>query len=139
MGENACTNSLIWGYILHIRPYATQKDIRSLRWINEWDLFIEFTDGEKYVYDTYSKFFKVITYNRYTITEEQFRNEFRDKLNSMMQRKGIDQEMLAANIGTSQQMISRYCTGNAMPSNYIIHKIAIALNCDDIDLIYQDY
>lgn len=139
MAEDVRMNSIIWGYILHIRPYTTQKDIKGLRWINDWDLFIEFIDGEKYIYDTYSKFFKAITYDRYTITEEQFRNEFRDKLNSIMKRKNIDQESLANKIGSSQQMISRYCTGNAMPSQYVIHKIAIALDCNDSDLLYQEY
>lgn len=132
-------DSLTWGYILHVRPSATKNDIKGLRWLNQWDLLIEFMDGEKCLYDTFTKYFRFITYNRYTITEDQFRNEFKTKLNSMMQRTNFSQEMLAESIGSSQQMISRYCTGDAMPSQFTIHKIALALKCKDTDLIYQEY
>lgn len=132
-------DSLTWGCILHIKPFISREQIKRWRWINEWDLFIEFTNGEKYIYDNYTKYFRYITYDRTTINEKQFRLEFRDRLNSMMQRKGITQEMLAEFIGTSQQMISRYCRGDAMPSQFIIHKMALLLECEDYELLYQEY
>lgn len=132
-------DSRIWGYILHIKPFARQEDILRIKWINEWDLFIEFANGEKYIYDSYTNYFRWICYDKYTITEEQWRNEFKEKLNNIMTRTGVTQEMLAVRLNSSQPMISRYCSGSAMPSQYMIHKIALALNCNDEDLIYQDY
>lgn len=137
--KNNEIDMLTWGCILHIKPFASQEEIRRLRWINEYDLFVEFINGEKYIYDNYTKYFRFINYTRDTITEEQFRFEFRDRLNSMMQRKNITQEMLAEFIGTSQPMISRYCRGDAMPSQFIIHKMALLLNCQDHELLYQEY
>lgn len=95
--------------------------------------------GDKFIYDTYTDYFREITYDRFSITEEQWKNEFKERLKSMMERKQINQEGLAIALGSSQQMISRYCTGSAMPSNYMIHKIAIALGCRDEDLIYHEY
>lgn len=132
-------DSKIWGYVLHIKPFTKQEDILRIKWINEWDLFIEFIGNEKYIYDTYSNSFRWIPYDRYTITEEQWKNEFKEKLNNIMIRTGVNQEMLAKRLNSSQPMISRYCKGTAMPSQYMIHKIALALNCEDEDLLYQDY
>lgn len=132
-------DSRIWGYILHIKPFARQEDILRIKWINEWDLFIEFTNGEKYIYDSYTNYFRWICYDKYTITEEQWKNEFKEKLNNIMTRTGVTQEMLAVRLNCSQPVISRYCSGSVMPGQYMIHKIALALNCNDEDLIYQDY
>lgn len=132
-------DSRTMGYVLHIRPFATKDDIVRLEWINEWDLLIQFTDGEKYIYDTFTNYFKWIYYDKNSITEEQWKNEFKDKLISQIGRKYISQDILAERVGTSQQMISRYCTGSAMPSPYMIQKLADAIGCDYYDLIYREY
>lgn len=132
-------DSMVWGYILHIKPYARKDDIKRCMWLNSYDLFVEFINGEKYIYDTYLNMFRWISYDRYTITEEQWKNEFKEKLNNIMMRTGVTQEILAERLNTTQPMVSRYCSGNAMPGQYMIHKIALALDCNDEDLIYKDY
>ena len=98
-------DSRIWGYILHIKPFARQEDILRIKWINEWDLFIEFANGEKYIYDSYTNYFRWICYDKYTITEEQWRNEFKEKLNNIMTRTGVTQEMLAVRLKDRKSVV----------------------------------
>lgn len=37
-------DSRTWWYILKIKPHACNNDILKCRWINEWDLYIEFVN-----------------------------------------------------------------------------------------------
>lgn len=132
-------DSRIWGFILHVDPFAKQDDIVCVKWINADDLFIKFVDGRKFIYDTSTGYFRCYEYDRHSITEQQWKNEFKVRLNDMMRRTRINQEELADRLGTTQPMVSRYCTGSAMPSPYMIHKIALILGCQDEDLLFQDY
>ncbi len=132
-------DSICWGCVLSIKPSARIEDIVKCDWINPFDVYIEFTNGEKYIYDTYNTCFRFISYTKETITDEQWKKEFRDKLYNYLKRNGISQEELAKGIGTSQQMISRYISGDAMPGIFMLHKIAKFLGCDDKDLLYEEY
>lgn len=119
-------DSTIWNYILRMNPFARQEDIIKCLWINPYDLFVQFRDGKKYIYDSYTNYWRYYTYDSRTITEQQWQKEFEIRLNNIMSRTRITQEMLAESLGSTQPMISRYCTGSAMPSPYMIHKIALA-------------
>lgn len=126
-------------YILKCDPFATKDDIESVTEINDWDLLIIFKDGRQILYDTFNNFQKNKFYNSINeITEEQEKREFAYRLRSIMNRKGITQEQLAEIIETSQVMISRYTTGQTIPSVIVLRKIAKALNCSMDDFFYKD-
>ena len=54
-----------------------------------------------------------------------------------MNRKWVTQEELARRINSSQQMVSRYLTGQSIPSALTLKKIADALDCNVND--FYDY
>lgn len=132
-------DSTVWSYILRMNPFTKQDDIIKCLWINSYDLFVEFKDGKKFIYDTYTNYFRFYYYDSKTITEQEWKNEFKIKLNKILERTHTTQKMLADKLGITQQMISKYCRGEIMPSQYTIHKIALVLDCKDEDLLYQDY
>lgn len=132
-------DSVIWGCILRMRPDARKKNILKVLWIDEWDLFVMFDDGVKFIYDIATGYFRCYTYTMDTITEEQWKFEFRDKLKTRLEHIFMSQDELAYKIGTSQQMVSRYIKGNAMPGLFMFHKIVDAIGCEDRDLLFQDY
>lgn len=131
--------SIEWGCILNVRPNARQEDIVKVLWIDDWDLFIMFDDGVKYIYDIQTESSRSYTYNLNTITEEQWKFEFKEKLERRLAHMYISQEELADRVGTTQPMISKYINGDAMPGLYMFHKIVDAIGCDDRDLLFQDY
>jgi transcriptional regulator with XRE-family HTH domain len=69
--------------------------------------------------------------------DSQMRLNFRRRLQTIMNRKWVTQEELAQRINSSQQMISRYLTGQSIPSALTIKKIADALDCNVND--FYDY
>lgn len=132
-------DSVIWGCILRIRPDARKENILKVLWIDEWDLFVMFDDGVKFIYDIATGYFRCYTYTMSTITEEQWKFEFRDKLKTRLEHIFMSQDELAYKIGTTQPMVSRYLKGNAMPGLFMFHKIVDAIGCEDRDLLFQDY
>lgn len=131
--------SIEWGCILNVRPNARQEDIVKVLWIDDWDLFIMFDDGTKHIYDIGTESSRMYTYSLDTITEEQWKFEFKDKLKCRLAHIFMSQDELAEKVGTTQSMISRYINGDAMPGLYMFHKIVDAIGCDDRDLLFQDY
>ena len=131
--------SIEWGCILNVRPNARKENIVKVLWIDDWDLFIMFDDGVKYIYDIQTESSRSYTYNLNTITEEQWKFEFKEKLERRLAHMYISQEELADRVGTTQPMISKYINGDAMPGLYMFHKIVDAIGCDDRDLLFQDY
>lgn len=129
----------LWQYVMSFNPFLKEDDVEELIEINEWDLLIVLKTGEKVLYDRFTKYYRVLSYNGQELTEEQEIREFKTNLRNMMARKFISQEMLAREIGTSQQMISRYLSGTAMPSALVLRKIARTLNCSIDDLFYKHY
>ena len=64
---------------------------------------------------------------------------FAYNLRKIMYSQGVTQELLAAEIGTTQAMISRYTSGKVIPSVLIVKKIAKVLNCSMDDFFYKEY
>lgn len=40
-------DTYLWQYVLKCRPFAKKEDVQELRELNEYDLLIIFSDGEK--------------------------------------------------------------------------------------------
>lgn len=133
MGEN---DYLLWPYVTSINPFAKKDDIKVLRWVSDYDVLIIFTNGEKFIYDTYTGYYRCLKYKKSYLTKKEWENEFKKRLQEIMQRKKITQEELSQKIETTQQMVSRYLTGDAIPTAYTMNKIIDALECTVNDLIF---
>lgn len=126
----------LYKYIITNNPFIDENDILSYEALNEHDLLITYKNGVKEIYDTYNNTSRRV--NRIDQTNDsEMRLNFRRRLQSIMNRKWVTQEELARRINTSQQMISRYLTGQSIPSALTIKKIADALDCNVND--FYDY
>lgn len=126
-------------YAKKVRLNAKISDIKILKWLNDYDILIIFKDGEKYIYDTYTDYYRFIKYNSQYLTKRQWRLEFKDRLQQLMDRKNITQMKLAKLTKTSQPMISKYVSGESIPSAYMMSKIIEALQCTIYDILIIPY
>lgn len=124
--------------IMHINPFSSSENLKRFRWINDWDLAVEYTDGKRYLWDGFSGGSRLIKYDG-PLTRDEWEMEFRIRLNQQINRHYISQEVLAEKIQTTQPMVSRYTTGDVMPTAYVINQIANAIGCKYEDLIYKDF
>lgn len=132
-------DSFLWNIILHVKPFVSKDDIVKCEWVNQYDVYIQFKNGDQVIYDTFKNGSRYYNYHMNTITEEEWQREFKIRLNNMLIRTNKTQYDLANYLGTTQQMISKYCTGRAMPSIYTLYKIARFFDIDYKELLYQDY
>lgn len=129
-----------WQYVMAISPFIQEDEVESIEELDQWDLLITFHDGRRVMFDRYTGYHRYVFYDNVNqLTEEQEKREFAYRLRSLMGRKGIGQEELAAMIGTSQTMISHYVSGKFMPNAIVLRKIAKALNYSMDDFFYRDY
>lgn len=127
----------LYKYVINNNPFIHEQDIESYEALNERDLLINYKNGNKEIFDTYSNISRRVNrINQYD--DSQMRLSFRRKLQLLMSRKWITQEELAKRINSTQQMVSRYLTGQSIPSALTIKKIADALECS-VDDFYDDY
>lgn len=54
-----------------IDPYVKYKNIEDIRWINEYDLYIKFRNGKKYLIDSVNKTYKLLKYKRNDIPDQK--------------------------------------------------------------------
>jgi putative transcriptional regulator len=129
-----------WQYVMKIDPFAKEEDVIEIKEINEWDLLITFKNGKKFIYDTFTNYYRGVFYETVDeLTDEQEKKEFSRRLRILMKRKFITQEQLAELLGMTQTMISRYINGKALPSVLVVRKIAKILDCSMDELFYQEY
>lgn len=96
-------------------------------------ILIKMFDGKEIEYNHNFKSIKnVVDYNG---TEDDWRREFSNKLIEKMADKGFDQSYLSELSGVSQVSISKYINRKAMPSGFVIDRLAEALECSVSDLI----
>lgn len=69
------------------------------------------------------------------MTELEFLELFSKNLKRMMKEDNMTQEDLAEELGLSQSAVSRYITGQSIPSTITLIKISEALCCTLDDLI----
>lgn len=119
----------LYKYVINNNPFINEQDIESYEALNEHDLLITYKNGIEEIYDTFSNSSRRINNIEYQ-DDFKIRLNFKRKLQIIMNRKWVTQEELAKRINSSQQMISRYLTGQSIPNIITIKKIAEALNCD---------
>lgn len=134
----ADVTDFLYRYIINNNPFINEEDILSYEALNEHDLLITYRNGKKEIYDTYNNTSRRINQpNSNNMDDSQMRLNFRRRLQTIMNRKWVTQDELAQRINSSQQMISRYLTGQSIPSALTIKKIADALDCNVND--FYDY
>ena len=126
----------LYKYVISNNPFIHEEDIESYESLNEHDLLIAYKNGTREIYDTFNNTSRRINCVNKS-DDEKMRLNFRRRLQSIMSRKWVTQEELAKRINTSQQMISRYLTGQSIPSALTLKKIADALDCNVND--FYDY
>ena len=134
----ADVTDFLYKYIINNNPFINEEDILSYEALNEHDLLITYKNGKKEIYDTYNNTSRRVNQpDSNNIDDSQMRLNFRRRLQTIMNRKWVTQDELAQRINSSQQMISRYLTGQSIPSALTIKKIADALDCNVND--FYDY
>lgn len=126
----------LYQYVKYIDIHATMNDIDILKWVSQFDILIKFKDGRIYIYDTFINMFRFIKYNYSELSEQEFKLEFSKRLQELMARRHVTQEYLADKLGTRQSMVSRYITGDSLPSTYMTAKIIDILDCKLEDLLF---
>ena len=71
------------------------------------------------------------------MTKQEFKDMFSARLITEMRLNGITQASLARRIGISQQTISKYVDGIAIPSLSVLYDISDVFDGNLIDLIHQ--
>lgn len=128
----------LYKYVMNNNPFINEEDILSYEALNKHDLLITFKNGNKEIYDTFSNTSRRVNRIDQTQTDDsQMRLNFRRRLQTIMNRKWVTQEELARRINSTQPMVSRYLTGQSIPSALTLKKIADALNCSVND--FYDY
>lgn len=125
--------------LMHIDPFISEDEILEYRMINDFDVLFVFKDGRRIVIDSETNYFWGQFPEGHILTDRQIKREFSSRLRTMMRRSHIDQEGLATALNTSQPVISRYLTGDRMPSYATVVRIADILNCSMDDFRYKRY
>ena len=68
--------------------------------------------------------------------EKTWRKKFGDKIRRMIHIRNMTQGQLAYELGISEVVLSRYITGERIPSSYLVAKIASVLECD-VNCLYD--
>ena len=130
---------LIHNYLPHINPFATEKDLKKVEELNEYEILFVFKNGDKVIYDRVLRSFRGFYPEGHELTDEEWKRSFKIRLHTIMKHRGVSQEVLAERVGTSQTMITRYINGYCIPSTIMLAKIARALNCSLDDLVYREF
>jgi len=126
-------------YVLNTNPGLDERMIVAAYAMNDYDVYIEFRDGSKIIFDTYANTSRRVYDLNRPPTEMDLRRELKDNLYAMMERKDINEMELAEKVGTTQPMISRYLQGRSIPNAITLKKIAIALDCSIDDFFYKRF
>lgn len=134
---NSETTDFLYKYVINNNPFIKEDTIKSYKALNNHDLLIIYNNGIQEIYDTFSNVSRRVNHIE-TNNDSEMRLAFRRRLQIIMNRKWITQDELARRINSTQQMISRYLTGQSIPSAITIKKIADALEVN-VNEFYDDY
>ncbi len=131
------TTDFLYKYVMNNYPLIQEENIDGIKALNNYDLEITFKDGRIEVYDTYNGTVRRIQNNQpYSkeLKEKELRRNFKRRLVILMTRSGVGQNELADRVETTQQMISRYITGESIPN-----AISLKLIADALDVTVNDF
>lgn len=129
----------IFNHISRIDPFVHPEDIQEAYFINDYDLFVVYKDGRKYIIDTFNNTSSGFYPEGYILSDEEWNMSFRKRLRQKLSRSRITQEELADILGVSRITINRYINGQSIPSALMLKKISLALNCDINEFFYKEF
>lgn len=100
-------------------------------WYKEsgFELVVKLSDGKVIMYDDLNGCIRNLPCDDMNMSEEECKREFGIRLRRLMYIKGVTQEDISRETGIAQTTLSRYITGENVPSFYKVDKIAKALKC----------
>lgn len=104
--------------------------------IHDLTLVATLKDGRKMLYDDVTDSLRALPFNSDKMTDEEILREFRCRLKHIMHIRCINQKELSERTGIPEATISRYITGENIPSFLKVEKIARVLNCSLDELRY---
>lgn len=129
----------IFNHISKIDPFVQPEDIQDAYFINDYDLFVLYKTGRKYIIDTFYNSFSGFYPEGYILSDEEWNMSFRKRLRNILNRSKISQEELADKLRVSRSTINRYINGQTIPNALMLKKISLALNCDINEFFYKEY
>lgn len=124
----------LYRYVLNNYPDVKSENIQGVIALNENDLLITYKNGKRELFDTFQNTRIYIPYETDALTEKEHRKHFPMLLRKWMERRFINQNDLARELGISQQMVSKYLSGQAYPGYARLKRIANVLKCSVEDL-----
>jgi ribosome-binding protein aMBF1 (putative translation factor) len=113
-------------------PYLADKTI-DVRPRGESGIRVTLRDGTKYDFYQNSATVRRVdsrpAYSDDELTEDKWREIFKDRLQEKMVVSGYTQQSLSEHTGLSKGAINKYVNGDSIPSGYALTKIARALDC----------
>ena len=129
----------IFNHISRIDPFVQPEDIQEAYFVNEYDLFVSYKNGEKYIIDTFHNTFSGFYPEGYILSDEEWEMSFRKRLRQRLSRRRMTQEELANRLGISRTTVNRYINGETIPSALMLKKISLVLNCDINEFFYAEF
>ncbi len=120
------------------RPMVDSNNIKRTKDLNNYEILIEQTDGEKYIYDSMNNSVRGCVYDG-ELSKKENNREFRFRLRAAIEHSGILEKDLADKVGISNVSLSRYLNGSRVPGYAIIYKLAKELNVDVKDLYFNGF
>lgn len=129
-------SDFLFRYVLNNNPLLNEDDVEYYNAVTKNDLLIKFKNGNKIIYDTLNNKSHYVRYSDDGYSNDEIRDQFKRRLQYLMNIRWVTQDELAKRIGTSQQMISRYLTGRSIPSAVTLKRMALVLGCSVDDFYY---
>ena len=99
-----------------------------------FEMVVRLSDGSVVVFNTTDKTIRNMAAKYDSMTEDEYRTELGHRIRSRMMIKGITQSELSERTNIKQSQLSRYITGNVLPSFYTVARIARGLGCSVTEL-----
>ena len=96
---------------------------------SDYGITIKLNDGEIFSYDDINGSIRRLPKDSNSMTEDECRNEFGNRLRHLLAVRCMSQDELCDRAEIHPVMLSRYMNSKATPNFYIVCKIAKALNC----------
>lgn len=127
------------GILAEFKKYNPYISDKIVDWYpsGQMEITVKLSDGMKIAYDYISKSCHYIDGDceiAYELDEDLYIDELARRIRKKLRLRGMSQEDLAAEANISRVSLSRYMNGRAMPSVYIVAKLARALRCSLTDL-----
>jgi hypothetical protein len=132
----AAVNIILENFKLYYNNIA--RDMIDYEYDGAFGITVTTEKGSTYFYNDIGNTLRPLA-PKDKITEEGYRLEFANRLQYIMNRKGVNQLALSELTGLTQPQISGYMNGRSLPSLQKVRQIAMALKCTPEEFSYLSY